>query len=91
MLVYVEAGAIFFNSREGLIGGNEIIYRNMETFGLSIHIGRDGQKLTTEAVFLPSNKSVKIWHTKTHLLLISTVNQYHMMIHVSQKQNNKIA
>ena len=38
MLVYVEAGAIFFNSREGLIGGNEIIYRNMETFGLFLLI-----------------------------------------------------
>jgi hypothetical protein len=42
-----------FESKEDMSKGTSILYHHMKHFGLLMHIGRNGGKLKTEALYIP--------------------------------------
>jgi hypothetical protein len=52
--LYVDDGSFMFESRTDMKKGTgAILYHHMRRFGLLMHIGRDGGKLKTEALYIP--------------------------------------
>ena len=52
-LLYVDDGAFIFTNKTDMIKAAEIIYKHFARFGLIMHIGRDGKKSKTEAMYFP--------------------------------------
>jgi exonuclease III len=52
--LYVDDGSFMFESREDMKKGTAILYHHMRRFGLLMHIGRDGGKSKTEALYIPA-------------------------------------
>ena len=52
-LLYVDDGAFIFTNKANMIKAAEIIYKHFARFGLIMHIGRDGKKSKTEAMYFP--------------------------------------
>jgi exonuclease III len=52
-LLYVDDGAFLFTNRKDTITASRLIHRTMARFGLIMHIGRDGNKSKTEAMYHP--------------------------------------
>jgi hypothetical protein len=56
-LLYVDDGTFLFDSREALEKGANRIYQHFARFGLKMHIGHEGGKSKTEAMYIsPSLK-----------------------------------
>jgi exonuclease III len=51
-LLYIDDGVFMFNSREDLIKGTNMLYDLFKMFGLSMHIGENGKKSKTEAMYI---------------------------------------
>jgi hypothetical protein len=52
-IMYVDDGMFVFDTKSDMIKGTEILRKRMPCFGLMMHIGRDGKKSKTEAVYFP--------------------------------------
>jgi hypothetical protein len=52
-ILYVDDGVFVFNTKRDMQKGVEILRKLMARFGLIMHIGRDGKKSKTEAMFFP--------------------------------------
>jgi hypothetical protein len=57
--LYADDGAFLLTSRSDLENAVPLLFRIFEAFGLSMHVGRNGQKAKTEAVFYPSTARLK--------------------------------
>ena len=53
LLLYVDNGYFLFETKEDLAKEATIIYHHMKRFGLLMHIGKNGSKSKTEALFIP--------------------------------------
>jgi hypothetical protein len=51
--LYVDDGSFLFENKRDLAKGTSILYHHMKRFGLLMHIGKDGGKSKTEALFIP--------------------------------------
>ena len=61
--LYADDAAATFDSREALAEGTETLHQHFVLFGMLMHVGRDGAKSKTEAMFCPAgrrDKSAKI-------------------------------
>ncbi|GMI62527.1 hypothetical protein ScalyP_jg5732 [Parmales sp. scaly parma] len=61
--LYADDAASLFDSREAMVEGTETLYQHFVLFGMLMHVGRDGAKSKTEAMFCPADrrdKSAKI-------------------------------
>ena len=54
-ILYIDDGTFMFDSREDLIKGTNMLYEHFKMFGLSMHIGKDGKKSKTEAMYISPN------------------------------------
>jgi hypothetical protein len=52
-LLYVDDGAFLFETLQDLTRGANLIHEHFKSFGLKMHIGRDGGKSKTEAMYFP--------------------------------------
>jgi hypothetical protein len=52
LLYYVDDGSFMFESRSNMEKGTTILFHHMECFDLLMHIGRDGGKSKTEALYI---------------------------------------
>ena len=52
--LYVDDGAMLFETREDLINGTRLIMEHFGIFGLEMHIGRGGKRSKTECVHFPA-------------------------------------
>ena len=52
--LYVDDGAMLFESRKDLIEGTRLIMEHFGRFGLEMHIGRNGKRSKTECVYFPA-------------------------------------
>ena len=52
-ILYVDDGVFIFDSKNDMEKGARILKTHMARFGLIMHIGRDGKKSKTEAVYFP--------------------------------------
>jgi exonuclease III len=50
--LYVDDGSFMFESKDDLRKGTTILYHHMKRFGLLMHIGRNGGKSKTEALYI---------------------------------------
>ena len=50
--LYVDDGSFMFESKADLKKGTAILYHHMKRFGLLMHLGRDGGKSKTEALYI---------------------------------------
>ena len=60
--LYADDAATVFESREELIEGTETLYQHFKLFGMLMHVGRDGGKSKTEAMFCPAGKQAELQH-----------------------------
>ena len=60
-LLFMDDGALPFNSRDDLINGAIICINTMAKFGLTIHTGKGAKISKTEAVFFPSYERINRW------------------------------
>ena len=60
-LLFMDDGALPFNSRDDLINGAIICINIMAKFGLTIHTGKGSKSSKTEAVFFPSYEKINKW------------------------------
>jgi Reverse transcriptase (RNA-dependent DNA polymerase) len=51
-LLYIDDGVFMFNSRDDLEKGTNMLYDLFKMFGLSMHIGENGKKSKTEAMYI---------------------------------------
>jgi hypothetical protein len=51
--LYIDNGSFIFESKEDMTKGVSILYQQMKRFGLLMHIGKDGSKSKTEALYTP--------------------------------------
>jgi hypothetical protein len=56
--LYADDGAFVFTSREDSDSMTPIIFQTLKDFGLTMHVGRDGDRGKTEAVFFPAASAV---------------------------------
>jgi hypothetical protein len=54
--LYVDDGALPFDTRESLSRGMTLVYRNFAHFGLEMHIGRNGSESKTGCIFFPPSQ-----------------------------------
>ena len=54
-LLYIDDGAFLFNSREDLIKGTNMLYDHFKAFGLSMHIGENGNKSKSDVMYIAPN------------------------------------
>ena len=59
LLRYIDDGAVIFESRCDFEKATNIIYNKWKTIGLTIHIGRQNQKLKTEAIYFPVRSNLR--------------------------------
>jgi hypothetical protein len=52
-LLYVDDGAFIFTNKTDMIKAAEIIFDHFARFGLIMHIGKNGKKSKTEAMYFP--------------------------------------
>ena len=52
-LLYMDDGAFLFKNKQHLAKGADLIYRQFLHFKLKMHIGQDGKKSKTEAMYVP--------------------------------------
>jgi hypothetical protein len=52
-LFFADDGYFHFESRQLLLSGAIVIFDVMKAFGLTCHVGRNGKKSKTEAVYIP--------------------------------------
>jgi hypothetical protein len=55
--LYVNDGAMLFDSRNDLIEGTKLIMDQFAQFGLEMHVGRGDKKSKTECVLFPAFES----------------------------------
>ena len=55
--LYADDGAIVFTSREDLVVGSNILFDRLKQFGMKMHVGKDGKKSKTEALFIPGKSN----------------------------------
>ena len=53
--LYMDDGGFLFTNKADMIKGAELIHDHFAEFGLKIHIGRDGGKSKTEAMYCPQS------------------------------------
>jgi hypothetical protein len=61
-LLYVDDGAFLFESKEDMARGANEIYDHFERFGLKMHVGRNGKKSKTEAMYFPPSLKKELYH-----------------------------
>ena len=64
-ILYVDDGAFFFNTREEMIRGLELIRKVFARLGLEMHLGSDGKASKTEAMYIPTAPFYTITRTAT--------------------------
>jgi hypothetical protein len=57
--LYADDGAFLLNTRREVDCTVPLMFNVLRAFGLSMHVGRNGQKAKTEAVFYPSAAKIK--------------------------------
>jgi hypothetical protein len=57
--LYADDGAFLLTSRVDVERAVPVIFRVLEAFGLTMHVGRGGKQAKTEAVFYPSAEKLK--------------------------------
>jgi exonuclease III len=60
-LLYVDDGAFLFETLEEMTRGANYIHDHFRTFGLKMHIGRDGGKSKTECVYFPASLKAELY------------------------------
>jgi hypothetical protein len=51
--LYVDDGSFLFETKEDMAKGATVLYHHMKRFGLLMHIGKNGSKSKTEALYIP--------------------------------------
>jgi hypothetical protein len=74
--LYVDNGSFMFESREDMIKGSAILVHHMRRFGLQMHIGRDGGKSKTEALFIPAPRTTSTNADRIKIVVDSTDQGY---------------
>ena len=57
--LYADDGAFLLTSRTDTEGAVPLIFSILKAFGLTMHVGRNGNRAKTEAVFYPSAEKAK--------------------------------
>lgn len=55
--LFADDGAFLYQSREDLQKGMDLIFKTFRRFGLTCHVGREGAKSKSEAMYFPSPRS----------------------------------
>ena len=72
MLLFMDDGAIPFNSRQDALIGIKIIKKVFNRFGLTIHSGFGKKKSKTKTVFFPSTKTIKRWRYNSNDFMLNS-------------------
>jgi hypothetical protein len=74
--LYVDDGSFMFKSKADMQKGASILFHHMKRFGLLMHIGRDGGKSKTEALYIPAPGTIISDADRTKILVDDTDQGY---------------
>jgi hypothetical protein len=74
--LYIDNGSFMFESKADLKKGTAILYHHMKHFGLLMHIGRDGGKSKTEALYIAPLGSTATEADRSKVFIDNTDQRY---------------
>jgi hypothetical protein len=51
--LYADDGSFLFKTKEDMAKGATVLYHHIKIFGLLMHIGKNGSKSKTKALYIP--------------------------------------
>ena len=85
ILLYVDDGALLFETREEVILGSNIILNQMKRMGLKMHIGLKKKESKTEAVFFPSRSKKIEWILDHEKSVINSTEYMESLVDFEEK------
>jgi hypothetical protein len=71
--LYVDDGSFLFKTKQDMAKGTTILFHHIQRFRLLMHIGRNGSKSKTEALFIPPSTQASVDNTSERPIIQVTI------------------